>query len=473
MENFFEQKFGLTEALYQQLLGRALSGGGDFAEIFLQYRIAEQIHLEEGRIKDPTRVISKGAGLRVNAGEKTGYAYSEDLTPEELASAAETSSCIASSARDFKISLGAPATPDRDLYSPETPLIELVLSEKLDLLRRADAAARSYDRRIKEVRVSLLNEISWITVINSSGVFVSDRRPLTRFNVFAVAEDGKSRQMAQKGGGGRIGKEFFRQNTPEFFASEAARIAVVTLDADPAPAGEMDVVLGPGWPGILLHEAVGHGLEADFNRKKSSAFAGMLGQRVASDECTVIDDGTIPRLRGSLNIDDEGTRSERTVLIERGILKAFMQDRLSARLTGAPLTGNGRRESYRHIPLPRMTNTHMLAGQHAPDEILRTVQQGLYAPGFGGGQVDITSGKFVFTTSEAYLIEGGRITRPVRGATLIGNGPDALKRMVAVGSDLQFDEGVGTCGKEGQFVPVGVGMPTVKLARMTVGGTSV
>ena len=471
MENFFERKFGLTEALYHRLLTRALSRGGDFAEIFLQYRITEQIHLEEGLIKDPSRVISKGAGLRVNAGEKTGYAYSEDLTPEELLCAAEIASHIAGSPHDYTIALGPPSDPDRDVYSHETPVIETPLSEKLDLLRRADAAARNHDARIKEVRVSLLNEISWLTIINASGVFVSDCRPLTRFNIFAVAEDGKSRQMAQKGGGGRIGRDFFQRHTPESFASEAARIAIVTLDAHPAPAGEMDVVLGPGWPGILLHEAVGHGLEADFNRKKSSAFAGMMGQRVASDECTVIDDGTIPGLRGSLNVDDEGARSERTVLIERGILTGFMQDRLSARLTGAQLTGNGRRESYQHIPMPRMTNTHMLSGEHDPEEILGSIHKGLYAPGFGGGQVDITSGKFVFTTSEAYLIENGKITRPVRGATLIGNGPDALKRVAAVGNDLHFDEGVGTCGKEGQFVPVGVGMPTVKLTRMTVGGT--
>jgi TldD protein len=410
--------------------------------------------------------------LRVTCSERTGYAYSDDLDPKELNAAADIASQIGRASRSFKIALPAPRPPAHDLYAVETPVLKLSLPEKLDLLKRADASARAFDSRISEVRVMLSNEICLVTVINSEDAFVSDWRPLTRFFVLVVAQDGRARQMGQKGGGGRVGNDFFQQKNPEFFAREAARQAIVALTADPAPAGEMDVVLGPGWPGIMLHEAVGHGLEADFNRKKTSAFAGLLGQPVATPECTVVDDGTIPLLRGSLNVDDEGASTQCTVLIEKGILRGFMQDRLSARLTGATLTGNGRRENYQSIPLPRMTNTYMLAGSQAPEDIVASVEKGLFAPSFGGGQVDITSGKFVFSANEAYLIENGKLTRPVRGATLIGNGPDTLKRVEAVGNDLQFDEGVGTCGKEGQLVPVGVGMPTVRISKMTVGGTS-
>jgi TldD protein len=461
----------LDLALYEKLIGRALSRGGDFAEIFLEYRVSEQISLEESRIKNPTFNISKGAGLRVHWKDRTGYAYSDDLALEELQQAADIASYIAQGSRDFKTGVGRAAPPERDLYRTDGPVLELPLPDKVDLLERADRAARGYDPRIKEVRVVLVNEICVVSIINSDGIFVTDCRPLTRLGVFAVAQDNSSRQMGQKAGGGRVGGDFFKLRTPELFAQEAARQAIVTLTADPAPAGEMDVVLGPGWPGILLHEAVGHGLEADFNRKRTSAFFGLLSQRVASPECTIVDDGTIPRLRGSLNVDDEGTRSECTVLIEKGILKGFIQDRLSARLMNVPLTGNGRRENYQNIPLPRMTNTYMLGGSQAPEEIIAGVSRGLFAPSFGGGQVDITNGKFVFSANEAYLIENGKITRPVRGATLVGNGPDILKRVSAVGNDLQFDEGVGTCGKEGQAVPVGVGMPTVRISLMTVGGT--
>ncbi|MBI4456339.1 MAG: metalloprotease TldD [Acidobacteria bacterium] len=470
-EHFFEESFGLSTALYCQLLSRSLSRGGDFAEIFLEYRVSERIVLEEGLVKNPTRSISKGAGVRVLWQERTAYAYTADLTATELLAAADVASHIANTPRSFQTVLGSRTKPEHDLYSNETPIVELFLHEKLDVLKRADSAARAYDPRIREVRVLLLNETCIVSVINSEGVFVSDCRPLTRFGVFAVAQDGQSRQMGQKGGGGRVGRDFFEKKTPESFSTDAGRLAILALTADPAPAGEMEVVLGPGWPGILLHEAVGHGLEADFNRKKTSAFAGFVGQQVASPECTVVDDGTIPQLRGSLNVDDEGTRTECTVLIEKGILRGFMQDRLSARLTGAALTGNGRRENYKHIPLPRMTNTYMLAGKQTPEEIIASVERGLFAPNFGGGQVDITNGKFVFSTSEAYLIEKGKVSRPVRGATLVGNGPDVLKRVAAVGNDLAFDEGVGTCGKGGQSVPVGVGMPTVKIRNMTVGGT--
>ncbi|HEY3132085.1 MAG TPA: metallopeptidase TldD-related protein [Acidobacteriota bacterium] len=471
-ESFFEEKFGLTSSLYERLLSTALRRGGDFAEIFLQYRIAEQINLEEGLVKNPTRTVSKGAGLRVTWKDRTGYAYTDDLEAQHLLAAADTASHIAHTPHTFKVAIPPPARPVRDLYSVGAPALELSVPEKVDLLKRADAEARRYDPRVIEVRAVLLNEICIVTVINSQGVFVSDWRPLTRFFVFAIAQDQQSRQLGQKGGGGRVSADFFKRKTPEFYARDAARQAIVALNASPAPAGEMDVVLGPGWPGILLHEAVGHGLEADFNRKKTSAFAGLLGQRVAAPQCTVVDDGTIPQLRGSLNIDDEGAQSECTVLIENGILKGFMQDGLSARLTGAALTGNGRREDFQNIPLPRMTNTYMLAGASAPEEIIASVKKGLFASSFGGGQVDITNGKFVFSANEAYLIEDGKITTPVRGASLIGNGPDILKRVAAVGTDLQFDEGVGTCGKEGQSVPVGVGMPTVRISGMTIGGTN-
>ena len=469
---FFEQKLGLTPALGSGVLSRALSRGGEFAEIFLEYRVAEQISLEEGLIKNPTRTVSQGAGVRVTWQERTGYAYTAELTAEELHAAADTASHIVQQARDFQVSIGSPSMPTHDLYEPGMSLVELPLPEKLDLLRRADAAARAHDPRVCEVRVSLSSEVSLVAILNSEGLWVCDRRPLTRLGVSAVAQSGRSRQMGQKGGGGRVTKDFFQSRPPEFFASEAARQAIVALSAAPAPAGEMDVVLGPGWPGILLHESVGHGLEADFIRKGTSAFAGRVGQCVASPACTVVDSGAIPHLRGSLNVDDEGTTTGSTVLIENGILRQFMQDRLSARIAGVSATGNGRRESYQHVPLPRMTNTYLLGGNQDPAEILASVRKGLYAANFGGGQVDITSGKFVFSASEAYLIEDGRITRPVQGATLIGHGPDILQRVAAVGNDLRFDEGMGTCGKDGQYVPVGVGMPTVKLSAVTVGGTA-
>ncbi|HUI44029.1 MAG TPA: metalloprotease TldD, partial [Terriglobia bacterium] len=347
------------------------------------------------------------------------------------------------------------------------------LEPKLDLVRRADRAARAHDSRIGQVRVGYSDQIRHVLIAGSDGRLVTDFQPLVRLNVFTLAQEGANRQSGSTGGGGRVGLEFFTgERSPESFAREAARQAIVQLSALETPAGEMEVVLGPGWPGILLHEAVGHGLEADFNRKGISAFSGRIGQRVASDLCTVVDDGTIPDRRGSLNVDDEGVPTQQNVLIEKGILKGYLQDKLSAGIMQTSVTGNGRRESYEHIPMPRMTNTYMLAGTDEPESIIRSVKRGLYAVYFGGGQVDITSGKFVFSASEAYLIEDGKVTAPVKGATLIGDGPTVLTRVTAVGHDLKLDTGIGTCGKEGQSVPVGVGIPTMKVSHLTVGGTA-
>jgi TldD protein len=346
------------------------------------------------------------------------------------------------------------------------------ISEKLKLIQRADKAARAYDSRIVQVRAGFNDELRRILVAASDGTFASDTQPLARLNVFVIAKDGANTARGTSGGGGRVALDFFEgKKSPEFFAREAARTAMLQLGAVAAPAGEMEVVLGPGWPGVLLHEAVGHGLEADFNRKKTSAFAGLIGQQVASSKVTVVDNGTMPNRRGSLNVDDEGTPTQENVLIENGILKGYLTDKLSARLMGTASTGSGRRESYQAITMPRMTNTYMLNGDDMPEDIIKSVKRGLYAVNFGGGQVDITNGKFVFSASEAYLIEDGKVTQPVKGATLIGNGPEALKYVSMVGNDLALDEGIGTCGKNGQSVPVGVGMPTVKLDRMTVGGT--
>jgi TldD protein len=337
---------------------------------------------------------------------------------------------------------------------------------------RADVAARSYDSRVKEVRVGYADEMKQVLVVGSDGSFAEDSQPLARLSVFVIARSEQNSARGTSGGGGRVGLEYFTvEKPPEYFAQEAARQAIIQLDAREAPAGEMEVVLGPGWPGILLHEAIGHGLEADFNRKGTSAFSGLLGKRVASEKCTVVDNGTMPSRRGSINVSDEGSPTQNTVLIERGILKGYLSDKLSARLMSLPDTGNGRRESYEHIPMPRMTNTYMLAGQDSPDDILRSVKHGVYAVNFGGGQVDITNGKFVFSASEAYLIEDGKVTAPLKNVTLIGNGPDVLTRVSMVGNDLKLDEGVGTCGKDGQSVPVGVGIPTLKVDKITVGGT--
>jgi TldD protein len=417
--------------------------------------------------------VNLGVGVRVLSGEKTGYAYSEDLNRESILKAARTAAFIAdSSATGGKLGIEAPATREHDLYAVSSLPTDLEIQSKIALLKQADAAARAYDPRIRQVQASFVDETRHILLATSSGRYIWDVQPMVRLNVSCVAEENGNRQTAHQGAGGRRTLDVFRDDlSPQSLARETARQAIQLLGAAEAPAGAMEVVLGPGWPGILLHEAIGHGLEADFNRKKTSAFSGLLGQRVASDICTVVDDGTIPFRRGSLNVDDEGNATNQTVLIENGILRGYLQDRLNASLMKSAPTGNGRRQGYDHIPLPRMTNTFMMAGQSSPDEIIRSVKKGLYAGHFGGGQVDITSGKFVFTASEAFLIEDGKLTSPVRGASLIGDGPTVLKQVVMVGNDLKLDQGVGICTKDGQMVPVGVGLPTIKIQDITVGGT--
>jgi TldD protein len=469
---FFTERFNITLAEIESLLAVALSKGGDYADLYFEHTVHHNLSLEEQIVKSATRSVTQGVGVRVLSGERTGYAYCDEIEREAIHNAALVAAHIAHSAAamgPINVSAGAPT---HNLYPVEHPASDEKLERKIALLGRADRTARAYDPRIREVQAGIADEYKIILIATSEGLLIGDIQPLARINVSCIADDDGNLQAGRAGGGGRVGLDFFDQKlSPEYFATEAARQAIVQLEAVDAPAGAMEVVLGPGWPGILLHEAVGHGLESDFNRKGTSAFAGLIGQRVASEFCTVIDDGTIADRRGSINIDDEGTPSSRTVLIENGILRGFLQDKLSARLTGARLTGNGRRESYRHLPMPRMTNTYMLGGQSTPAEIIRSVKRGLYAVQFGGGQVDITNGKFVFSASEAYLIEDGRITAPVKGATLIGNGPNALTKVTAVGNDMALDEGVGLCGKDGQSVPVGVGLPTIKISEMTVGGT--
>jgi TldD protein len=470
--SFFFERFGLTQAHVEKYLAAALSAGGEFADLYFEYHTTTSVNVDESLVKSATQGISAGCGVRVISGERTGYAYTDDLAPEKILHAAKTAALIASGpAKEPVVSLKD--HNGRNLYPIAVASTDADVSDKLQLVMRGDKAARAYDPRIREVRVSYADEVRQILVIGSDGSFAYDTQPLARMSVMCIGRDDKGNSSrGSAGGGGRIGLDGFQtEKTPEHFATEAARQAIIQLDARPAPAGEMEVVLGPGWPGILLHEAIGHGLEADFNRKGTSAFTGMVGRRVASDKCTVVDNGTVPSRRGSLNVDDEGNPTNETVLIENGILKGYLSDKLSSKLMGIANTGNGRRESYEHIPMPRMTNTYMLAGTDSPDDIIRSVKKGLYAVNFGGGQVDITNGKFVFSASEAYMIEDGKITAPVKNATLIGNGPDVLTRVSMVGADLKLDEGIGTCGKDGQSVPVGVGIPTLKVDRITVGGT--
>jgi TldD protein len=468
---YFFDKFGITERLLERCLGEALAAGGDYADLYFESVTATALGVDEQIVKSASQGTSAGCGIRVLSGERTGYAYTDNLSPERLLHAATTAALIASGPAKQPVQ-GFVETPGANLYPVPLGGFDLDLAARLELILRADRAARAYDARIVQVRASYAEELRRILIAASDGAFASDTQPLCRLNVFVIARDEANTTKGSAGGGGRAGLEQFTgSKSPEGLAREAARGAILQLGAQPAPAGEMQVVLGPGWPGILLHEAVGHGLEADFNRKKTSAFTGLIGQQVASEKVTVVDNGTIAGRRGSLNVDDEGSATQETVLIEGGVLKGYLTDKLSARLTGAANTGSGRRESYQSIPMPRMTNTYMLAGEDEPEEILRSVKRGLYAVNFGGGQVDITNGKFVFSASEAYLIEDGKITAPVRDATLIGNGPEALKYVSMVGHDLKLDEGIGTCGKDGQIVPVGVGMPTIKLDRMTVGGT--
>lgn len=468
------ERFGVDEAAVEAALGEMLVRSVDHADIYFQQTESETVALEEGLVKRAGRSIRQGVGVRAVAGERTGYAHSDAIDGRRLVEAARAARAIASTgARSATVAITR-AGLDRDLYPPHpshAPAVDEPLQSKVALLEEIDRVARAYDPRIVEVFASIGAARGTVAIVEADGRLTMDERPMVRLGVTCVAEQGQQRQNGSAGGGGRHGFQMLLDGDVwREHAEEAARRAIVNLSAFDAPAGQMDVVLGPGWPGILLHEAIGHGLEGDFNRKGVSAFSGRLGERVASPLVTVVDDGTLPGRRGSLNVDDEGTPTARNVLIERGILKGYMQDRLNARLMGAALTGNGRRESYAHVPMPRMTNTFMLAGEDDPEEILRSVKRGVYAVAFGGGQVDITSGKFVFTGSEAYLIEDGRATTPLKGATFIGNGPDVLLRVTAVGSDLELDRGVGTCGKDGQSVPVGVGMPTIRIDGLTVGG---
>lgn len=444
----------------------------DLADVYLEVTRRESWGLEDGLVKEGVHSIHHGAGVRAVSGEQTGFAYSDDLTLPALLEAAGTARAIArqGQSRDVRVVPSGADLPA--LYSAEDPLAGLPAEQKIALLRALDERVRSADPRVREVMVNLSAQHSAVMVAASDGTLAADVRPLVRLNVSVIVEHNGRRETAGHGGGGRTGyAALFSGGRPEAIADEALRQALLALDSVDAPAGEMTVVLGPGWPGILLHEAIGHGLEGDFNRKGTSAFAGRLGERVAADECTVVDDATLPDRRGSLRVDDEGTPGDYTVLIEKGRLRGYMQDRHNATLMGVQPTGNGRRQSYAHRPMPRMTNTYMLPGERDPEEILRSVKRGLYAVSFGGGQVDITNGKFVFSANEAYLVEDGRVTAPVKGATLIGNGPDVLTRVSMVGNDLELDNGVGTCGKDGQQVPVGVGQPTLRIDRLTVGGT--
>jgi len=463
---------GLDDAALDRLMGQLMSGRIDYGDLYFQYSRHESWSLEEGRVKSGSHNIEQGVGIRAIAGEKTGFAYSDEIMLPALVEAASAARAIAAHGSSGSQAVTWRGESGRALYAPVDPLASLADDEKVKLLERVEAEARRLDPRVTQVMASLAAVQDVLLVVRSDGTLAGDVRPLVRLNVTVIVEQNGRREQGTAGGGGRYAYEYFLdQDLALTYAREAVRQAVVNLDAIDAPAGTMQVVLGPGWPGILLHEAIGHGLEGDFNRKGTSAFAGRLGERVASEQCTVVDNGTLANRRGSLNVDDEGTPTQNTVLIENGILRGYMQDRLNARLMGMEPTGNGRRESYAHLPMPRMTNTYMLAGKYDPAEIIGSVDRGLYAVNFGGGQVDITSGKFVFSASEAYLIENGKLTRPVKGATLIGNGPDVLTRVTMVGSDLKLDTGIGTCGKEGQGVPVGVGQPTLRIDSLTVGGT--
>ncbi|PHS73751.1 MAG: metalloprotease TldD [Cycloclasticus sp.] len=470
-ENIILKPVGLSINDIDQVMGSMLSKPIDQADIYFQSSRSESWMLEDGIVKEGNYNIEQGVGLRAISGEKTGFAYSEELALPNLLDAAKSVKAIASRGESGVLRPTSRQTVP-SLYAAIDPLSTLSDEDKVSFLKSIDKQTRQIDSRIEQVIVSLVGVYEVILVATNEGQLSSDIRPLVRMNVSVIVEENGRREQGSSGGGGRQGYEFFMQDDRAMdYAREAVRLATVSLEAVAAPAGTMTVVLGPGWPGILLHEAIGHGLEGDFNRKGSSAFSGRIGEKVASPLCTVVDDGTLVDRRGSLSIDDEGVQTQCTTLIENGVLKGYMQDKMNARLMGQTPTGNGRRESYAHLPMPRMTNTYMLAGKSDPGEVISSVKNGLYAVNFSGGQVDITSGKFVFSASEAYLIENGKVTKPVKGATLIGNGPDVLTKVTMVGNDLELDSGVGTCGKEGQSVPVGVGQPTLKIDGMTVGGT--
>ena len=462
---------GLTLEHLPGVLGKLAGPGIDAADLYFQTQVSETWVLEDGIVKEGSFNLDQGVGVRAQSGEKTGFAYSNAITPEALSQAARAARSIARAGRQGRVQ-AFKATEVTPLYAADNPLDVIDRAQKVELLKRIDIATRALDPRIKQVTVSLAGVWDRVLVAATDGSLGADIRPLVRFNVSVIVEQNGRRERGGHGGGGRTDYRYFlNEDRAMGYAREALRQALVNLEAIAAPAGTLPVVMGAGWSGVLLHEAVGHGLEGDFNRKGSSNYSGKIGQQVASKLCTIVDDGTLAERRGSLSMDDEGTPTQCTTLIENGVLKGYMQDKLNARLMGVARTGNGRRESYSHLPMPRMTNTYMLAGESDPEEIIRSVKKGIYCANLGGGQVDITSGKFVFSTSEAYLIEDGKITAPVKGATLIGNGPEAMSRVSMVGNDLALDSGVGTCGKDGQSVPVGVGQPTLKIDAITVGGT--
>ncbi|MBC7916680.1 MAG: metalloprotease TldD [Rhodoferax sp.] len=465
--------FGLDESHLTRALNEIKAHKVDEADLYFQYTRSEGWSLEEGIVKTGSFSIDQGVGVRAVSGEKTAFAYSDDISEASLLDAARTVRTISAAAQNRRAQATTKSVAkSRSLYAGVDPISTLDSTTKVELLGKVERLARAKDPRVAQVMAGLASEYDVVLVARADGTLAADVRPLVRLSVTVIAEQKGRREVGSSGGGGRFGLAYFTDEQISQYVDEAVHAAVTNLDARPAPAGEMTVVLGPGWPGILLHEAIGHGLEGDFNRKGSSAFSGRVGQRVAAKGVTVLDDGTIADRRGSLNVDDEGNTSQKTVLIEDGILKGYIQDSMNARLTGVAPTGNGRRESYAHVPMPRMTNTYMLGGDKEPEEIVKSIKKGLYATNFGGGQVDITSGKFVFSASEAYWVENGKILYPVKGATIVGNGPDALTRVTMIGNDMKLDSGVGTCGKEGQSVPVGVGQPTLRIDGLTVGGTA-
>ncbi|MGO4393338.1 metalloprotease TldD [Variovorax sp. M-6] len=465
--------FGLDESHLSRALAEIKAYRVDDADLYFQYTRSEGWSLEEGIVKTGSFSIDQGVGVRAVSGEKTAFAYSDDISEASLLDAARTVRSISAAGKTARVK--APTrkiAASRSLYNGVDPISTLDSTAKVKLLEKVEQLARSRDPRVAQVMAGLASEYDVVLVARADGTLAADVRPLVRLSVTVIAEQNGRREVGSGGGGGRFGLAYFDDEHIAEYVDQAVKSALTNLDSRPAPAGEMTVVLGPGWPGILLHEAIGHGLEGDFNRKGSSAFSGRIGQRVAAKGVTVLDDGTIADRRGSLNVDDEGNATQRNVLIEDGILKGYLQDSLNARLMKAKPTGNGRRESYAHAPMPRMTNTYMLGGDRVPEEIVASIKKGLYATNFGGGQVDITSGKFVFSASEAYWVENGKIQYPVKGATIVGNGPDALTRVTMIGNDMALDSGVGTCGKEGQSVPVGVGQPTLRIDGLTVGGTA-
>ncbi len=472
------EPFGLTEASLSRALQAIATHRIDDADLYFQYTRSEGWSLEEGIVKSGSFGIDQGVGVRAVAGEKTAFAYSDDISEAALMDAAQTVRTIAAAGQSRRVKIDTPrkVASSRVLYAPMDPIASLDSTQKVALLERVEKMARAKDPRIKQVMASISGEYDVVLVARADGTRAADVRPLVRLNVTVIAEQTVKgvvrRETGSSGGGGRFGYGYFHDAMLESYVNDAVNAALTNLSSRPAKAGEMSVVLGAGWPGVLLHEAIGHGLEGDFNRKGSSAFSGLIGQRVAAKGVTVLDDGTLPDRRGSLNVDDEGNASQRNVLIEDGILKGYIQDSMNARLMGVKPTGNGRRESYAAVPMPRMTNTYMLSGDKTKEEIVAGLKRGVYATNFGGGQVDITSGKFVFSASEAFWVENGKIQYPVKGATIIGNGPDALTRVSMIGNDMRLDTGVGTCGKEGQSVPVGVGQPTLRLDGLTVGGTA-